>query len=251
MSLYSPARPNNALFRQTPNQGVLAGVLGCVLGVLGIFTWGIIFVPLAAICSLVGLIRGAGGLSIAGIGCSLLGGVLTVWGFVVSPSLWILLGAGILAIHQPVLPQVPTSATPQAIQQGGFAAPPSSSPDALKREAAAQAVAAMMECKSKRLSSELTTYMASVQCSNPRIIEAFQKADYRYMDFIYSFTAKRLELARGLDRGQITEAQSDYEYSRFVAEMNNKERQRDLEPIPCSGNCDRNSGDVSLVIPRH
>jgi hypothetical protein len=89
------------------HQGVFSGLLGCVFGVLGIFTFGLIFVPLAAICSLVGLLRGLAGSSISGIGCSLLAAVLTAWGFVVSPSLWLLVGAGILASHHPVAEQSP------------------------------------------------------------------------------------------------------------------------------------------------
>lgn len=93
--------PATVVVRYTGNQGVLAGLLGCVFGVLGIFFAGIVFVPLAAICSLIGLLRGASGPSAVGIGCSLLGSVLTIWGFVVSPTLWILMGAGILAAHQP------------------------------------------------------------------------------------------------------------------------------------------------------
>jgi hypothetical protein len=72
------------------NPGVLAGVLGCVFGILGIFTIGLIFVPIAAICSLVGLMNGAGGRNGAGIGVSLIGCFLTVVGFIASPSLWIL-----------------------------------------------------------------------------------------------------------------------------------------------------------------
>lgn len=89
------------------HQGVLSGLLGCVFGIFGIFTWGLIFVPLAAICSLVGLLRGIAGFSISGIGCSLLAAMLTAWGFVVSPSLWLLLGASILASHQPAVEQLP------------------------------------------------------------------------------------------------------------------------------------------------
>ena len=83
----------------TGNQGVVAGLLGCLFGILGIFTVGIVFVPLAALCTLFGLLRGIAGRSVAGIGCSLLAGTLTVWGFVVSPTLWVLVGAGILVGH--------------------------------------------------------------------------------------------------------------------------------------------------------
>ena len=71
MGLVSVNTPATVIVRGPANHGVLAGLLGCVFGVLGIFTLGIIFVPLAALCSLVGLIRAAGGLSLSGIGCSL------------------------------------------------------------------------------------------------------------------------------------------------------------------------------------
>jgi hypothetical protein len=63
MSLYGSARTNTVIVRHTGNQGLLAGLLGCLFGLLGIFAWGIIFVPLAVICSLVGLLRGSFALS--------------------------------------------------------------------------------------------------------------------------------------------------------------------------------------------
>jgi hypothetical protein len=46
--------------------GVQAGLFGCIFGVLGIFTLGFVFVPLAALCSFVGLIRGVFGVSASG-----------------------------------------------------------------------------------------------------------------------------------------------------------------------------------------
>jgi hypothetical protein len=85
------------IVRHQGSPGVLAGVLGCVFGILGILTLGIIFVPLAAVCSVIGIIRGVTGGSAAGIGVSILGAVLTVGGFVFSPSLWLLLAAGVAA----------------------------------------------------------------------------------------------------------------------------------------------------------
>jgi len=81
------------------NQGIVAGILGCLFGVLGIFTIGIIFVPIAALCSLVGLARGISGPSLAGIATSLLGAVLTFFGFISSPTLW-LLAAGLFVASQ-------------------------------------------------------------------------------------------------------------------------------------------------------
>ena len=74
--------------------GALAGALGAIFGLLGIFTIGILFVPIAAICSLLGIVRACSNPNAAGIGLSLLGCVMTVAGFVASPSLWLLVAAG-------------------------------------------------------------------------------------------------------------------------------------------------------------
>jgi uncharacterized membrane protein (GlpM family) len=69
--------------------GMLAGLLGCVFGLLGILTFVAIFVPLAALCAVVGLFCCVPNRSIAGIGTSLLAGVLSMIGFMVSPTLWL------------------------------------------------------------------------------------------------------------------------------------------------------------------
>lgn len=79
--------------RRDDTAGLIAGVFGCLLALLGIFTFGLLFIPLAAICALSGFFRGIAGGSGVGIGTSLLAGVLCVIGFIVSPSLWILAAA--------------------------------------------------------------------------------------------------------------------------------------------------------------
>jgi hypothetical protein len=95
------------------NQGIVAGVLSCLFGILGILTIGIIFVPLAALCSVVGLLRGIAGPSIAGIATSLLGVALTVIGFISSPTLWLLAGGLFVASQSnysaPSKPGIPTA----------------------------------------------------------------------------------------------------------------------------------------------
>jgi hypothetical protein len=58
MSLARDGHNKTVVVVRTGNPGLIAGIFGCVLGLLGLFTIGIIFVPLAAICSLVGLLRG-------------------------------------------------------------------------------------------------------------------------------------------------------------------------------------------------
>jgi hypothetical protein len=70
-----------------------------VFAVLGIFTLGIIFVPLAAVCSVIGLLLAIAGRSSSGFLVSLLGGLLTTVGFILSPILWFLAG-GLLVASQ-------------------------------------------------------------------------------------------------------------------------------------------------------
>lgn len=75
------------------NDGVVAGVFACVFGLLGMFSIGLIFVPLAAFCTMIGLVRGLTGPSVGGIGVSLLGAVVTALAIVVSPTVWVAIAA--------------------------------------------------------------------------------------------------------------------------------------------------------------
>lgn len=125
-------------------------------------------------------------------------------------------------------PSAPT-APPVQPRASAPANPPANQPSAAAalQQAAAQANTAINECKSKRLAGELKTYMASAECSNPRIIDSYQKANYRYMDLIFQMTAKRLEMAEEIDQGKLTEAQSQLEFTQFMTGIIDKERQRD------------------------
>lgn len=93
---HTTSEPLTVIVQQKRNPGLIAGILGCVFGVLGIVASGLIFVPLAALCSVVGIIRGVLGRSAAGIGTSALAVLLTIIGFVVSPTLWALLAAAFI-----------------------------------------------------------------------------------------------------------------------------------------------------------
>jgi hypothetical protein len=75
-------------------------VLACVFALLSIFTLGIVFVPLAALCCVVGLLLAMLGRSGSGFAISLVGGVLTATGFALSPSLWLLTGGLLLVVSQ-------------------------------------------------------------------------------------------------------------------------------------------------------
>jgi hypothetical protein len=83
------------------------------------------------------------------------------------------------------------------------------------------------ECRNKRLSGELPSHAASVQCANPPMLQAFNAAHYRYMDLIQFFAAKRLEMATKIDRGEMTEQQGQVETQKIYASIQATERQRD------------------------
>lgn len=74
------------------------GIVSCVFGVLGILTFGILFVPLAVLFATFGLFWGLSGKSASGIGFSLLGAFLSALGFLVSPTLWAAAAAGFTAL---------------------------------------------------------------------------------------------------------------------------------------------------------
>ena len=78
-------------------------VLGCVFGILGIFTIGAIFVPLGILCGLVAVMSGLRHRSLSTVFVAGLCFVLGVVGFAVSPSAWLLLGGliggTVIAVH--------------------------------------------------------------------------------------------------------------------------------------------------------
>jgi hypothetical protein len=88
-------------------------------------------------------------------------------------------------------------------------------------------VAAITECRNKRIDGTLKTYVASAQCANPRIVQAFSRANYRYMDLIAAFNAKRLQISELVDRKQLTEADAQVETQKLFASIVEAEKQRD------------------------
>lgn len=90
-----------------------------------------------------------------------------------------------------------------------------------------QAEHAVDECRTRRLSGELPNFAAAVQCSNPRMIQAFSVVSYSYMDLINVLAEKRLALAQKIDSGKLTEDQADVENAKLYLELAVAERQRD------------------------
>jgi len=88
---------SNKFDRGNAQTGVVPGIVACVLAVLGIFTIGTAFVPLAAIVALVGTIIAAKNVHWGGIGVNVLAWVLTVVGLFTSPVLLTILGFGLVS----------------------------------------------------------------------------------------------------------------------------------------------------------
>jgi hypothetical protein len=84
-------QPQRFAQRRSSNDGVVSGVIGSIFAVLGIFTVGIIFVPIAAAFSAVGLLLALVGRSGVGFAVSAIAAALTCAGAVVSPSVWALI----------------------------------------------------------------------------------------------------------------------------------------------------------------
>lgn len=93
--------------------------------------------------------------------------------------------------------------------------------------AQAEMVAAITECRNKRIDGTLKTFVASAQCANPLIVQAFSKANYRYMDLIAAFNAQRLQISERVDRKQITEADAQVEIQKLFASIVEAEKRRD------------------------
>ncbi len=72
--------------------GMMAGIIACILAVLGILFLGIIFVPIAAIVALIGTLIAIKNNNIAGLGVNLLAWLLTIMGLFTSPMLLGFLG---------------------------------------------------------------------------------------------------------------------------------------------------------------
>ena len=71
----------------TPEKTPVMGYCAVGFGLLGIFTFGFIFVPLGLICSVLALFMGQAVWGFIGI-------LLAIAGFITSPKLWVIVGMG-------------------------------------------------------------------------------------------------------------------------------------------------------------
>ncbi len=116
-------------------------------------------------------------------------------------------------------PAAPTAS--QALAPGSARAEPPT-----YQTAGNQAATAIGECRAKRLSGELKNFTASARCSGPRIIEAFSKANYRYMDLVTFMVAKRAQISERLDRNEMSEADADGAFQQAFTDVVTAEKMR-------------------------
>jgi hypothetical protein len=68
---------------------MVLAIFGCIFGILGIFTIGFVFVPLAALCALLGFFGGIAKKSASTAFLAIVAGILAGVGWTTSPSLWV------------------------------------------------------------------------------------------------------------------------------------------------------------------
>jgi hypothetical protein len=94
------------------------------------------------------------------------------------------------------------------------------------QRATTEAQQAIEDCRQMRLNGQLPNYVASANCSGPRIIAAYQKARYRYMDLVNLYVAAQLVGSERVDKGEITEAQLQLELAELHTRLASEEQRR-------------------------
>jgi hypothetical protein len=74
--------------------GKTAGIIACILAVLGILFLGFVFVPLATLVALFGTITAVKNKNTTGIGINVLAWILIIVGLITSPVLLTMIGIG-------------------------------------------------------------------------------------------------------------------------------------------------------------
>jgi len=193
------------------------GIASFIFGLISIFIFAPLFVPLAVILGIIAIINRTLVWGTLGLICAAIG-------FLTSP---VLLGLFAITTIASAVPghTTQTNINSQLNQNQSTAAYRQSYQERLK-QVGIEVKAVVDECKNKRLIGDLKTFAASANCSNPRILAAYQNAGYPYMDLIGQLTAKRLEVSEKIDAGQLTEGQAQLETAQFITHLVNIEKQR-------------------------
>ena len=119
----------------------------------------------------------------------------------------------------------------------GQEAPRVASYEQRMQKAAKEASTAVNHCKNRRVHSELKTHAQFAVCINQAIDIAYQRGGYLYPDLTEALNARRLDIAKRVDKKQITESQGNSEFAEFSAQMAKEETTRNSgrNNLPLSG----------------
>lgn len=93
-------------------------------------------------------------------------------------------------------------------------------------EVHAEAQAAVQACKEAHAKGEIKTYVDEALCANPRIVAAYRKAKYPYMDLVYLGVSAKLAGAAKVDAGRLTDEQLESEIGQLRERIASEEQRR-------------------------
>jgi hypothetical protein len=106
--------------------------------------------------------------------------------------------------------------------------------------------AAIMECRDRRLKHEFKTYKQSAECSNPKILAAYESAGYPYMDLVRVLLDARLVAAENLDKGAVTETQAREQSAEFERRLMSEDQRRQAAAAASQASTDGGSFVLGL-----
>lgn len=198
----------DTLFIISKNGSSATGIASFIFGLISIFVFAPIFVPLSLVCGIISVLKQRSSWGMIGL-------VLAVIGFLTSPILMGSVGIATIAANmsahhsnQPIPP-------PSDIQ--------------LRKLASRNAEISLLKCRNKRLNGELKSYVESVKCSAPEIYKSYQNINFPYMDLIENLNQKREEIAKQIDSKDLSEEQANKELKAFTETLDSTIKQRDYK----------------------
>jgi len=93
-------------------------------------------------------------------------------------------------------------------------------------KAAEEANSVNTQCRDRRVSGELKSHAESAECSNPGITKAYAGIGYPYMDLVAMFEARRLEMAKEVDKSMLADTEDTMGFARIALEIAAQEAER-------------------------
>jgi hypothetical protein len=98
-----------------------------------------------------------------------------------------------------------------------------------QQEAWQQASYIIHACESRRKAGQLSSYVASMQCSNDRAHQVIQESGYPYMDLVNLLAAFRLAVGRRIDEGTLAEDDAQVQWAELTSRVAAEEQHRNAK----------------------